>query len=248
MVQPQIDWKLHLDALDDQCTRAILAWAITESALARDMAYRHGGAALQAEDARRRYEEQRNIDFSSHARGVWNILSREYRGSQVNAMYDAKCEVEEKITKIHDLARGRRSIGTKISALETLVEIGECITQATEIIGQEVRRDFQCNTCLEDAMIEILCEMVPDIQRQVAEMRYDDGDRFLDRVASLREESAGYCMMQGLKNVVKILEGAIGEASSEDDENPDESEDESGSGPDEHEQAPQAQPPGKRSH
>lgn len=77
----QTSWITYLNALDEETARSILGAVIEQSPLVQDLVYRHGCAAIQAEEDRQRKERQRVISFEGYSPDAWYILNEKYSSS-----------------------------------------------------------------------------------------------------------------------------------------------------------------------
>lgn len=158
-------------------------------------------------------EQATVINFDHYSKSVWKELNVNHGGQsgsrQYDSAYDAFTYVTNVIETISKRATPDSSLGTKISALETLRKIGKSIAlSGGDTLGHEVIKCFQTTDVLEEAMSEILESM--------AEAGCVSGmsDEFIDKLEELIKLGEGRCIFAGLSGTLAFFE--------KEDENPDE--------------------------
>ena len=144
--------------------------------------------------------------------------SRLSGSKQYDASFDASASVVGCINQIVKRSPKEASLGTKKSALETLRKIGKSIClSGTSTLGHEVRKTFQYDTCLTDAMYNILKTMSVE-EREKELMHAPEGEKnWYEKVCELVKLAKGYCVFEGLADVVEIVEEKVGSKSVEDE-------------------------------
>lgn len=153
------------------------------------------------------------IDFSNYSGSAWYALNKKYKSSKGSVEYEnswaAVSEVKDCVESIRRQAIVLdSSFGTKKSALETLRKIGKSVTLAPSRLGSEVIKQFQYEDCVEDTMKAILLGISEDDIKKVAQAA-DEKGMFVDKVDELQASAAGLCIMEGLEEVLNILDDAI---------------------------------------
>lgn len=178
-------------------------------------------ASIQgAVDAKRREESERVLNFDGLSKSVWyeiNIRHKRLRDSQQYEMAgDVYWEVMNAIERIEKSCGPLASADTRFNGLSTLRKIGKtiCLSGDGSTIGREVRKDFQGESALERAMLQI-------VQGMGIEERWDvRGDDETDeslwpKLLELKELADPYCVMEGLQGVLDALESGYDEVSYE---------------------------------
>ena len=162
------------------------------------------------------------IDFDYLSKDAWKTLNVTYRklsgSNQYDASFDAAASVVDCIKKIKKECPKEASLGTKKSALETLRKIGKSVCLGGDTLGREVRKSFQYESCLEDAMFEILKTLRGE-ERVEYLMRAVEGEKsWEEKVCELQGLGRGFCIFDGLDKVVALLEEGVGRGSGEGDD------------------------------
>jgi hypothetical protein len=171
-------------------------------------------------------ERVKVIDFDGYSKSVWRAINTRYTryrdSEQYDLAYEVLAEATETITKIGDKASAQHtSFGTKRSALETLRKIGKTICLSGDVIGYEVRKQFQHESALEDAMSAIVAEMSVDECQEMCAI-HDGRSSFLIKMEELLQLSGGYCLFARLEDVLVSLAGEVDEDGDEDGDGEDE--------------------------
>ena len=108
------------------------------------------------------------------------------------------------IATIRNQCPSHSSFETKKSALETLRTIGENICyENDDTLGSEVIKSFQYDSCLDDAMLEIVSGMT---EHEKERMR-TSSESFVVKMRDLIKESRIYCVFDKSNVVLKVLQG-----------------------------------------
>jgi len=158
------------------------------------------------------------IDFDQYSKSAWHTLNTSHYSNlssskQYEASWDAFGEVTGCINAIRKKATAQCSYGTKLSALETLRKIAKTILVGTNTLGHEVRKQFQSDDCLIDAMREIAQSMTPEERLRAGANNLDNKGTLLSKLEWVQSEADGYCI-EGLdvSDVVALLRGDPEEA------------------------------------
>jgi hypothetical protein len=158
---------------------------------------RHAHAYLE-------YDESRKvINFDHYSKTLWRAINSSYhlKGSyQVEAAGGIIRQVQDCINKIDKGAGDMASFGTKKSAVETLRKIGKSVCLTREVIGKEVRQEYQSGRGVDGVMLRILGGMT-------AEERASIGTEFVDKCGELWAEAQGYCIFGKMPQVIAMLVG-----------------------------------------
>ena len=171
-------------------------------------------------------EQAKVIDFDSISKRVWHTINR-HGGSgsqQYEDSFDAYESVVQTIKNIRERCPRYASFGTKRNGLETLRKIGKSICLSdNDVLGHEVRKHFQSNQDITDAMIFILQSMPDDELDKIAESEW------WAKLEELIKLADDYCLFAGtLHEVSSLLEG---EESSDEEEDASENEEQEENGP-----------------
>lgn len=155
------------------------------------------------------------LDFDYHSKSVWHTLNRSYytklsSSKQYEAAFDVFEEIKASIETIASKTKKESSHATKLSALETLRKIAKTILLSDgDCLGSEVRKSFQSDTCLEDAMLGILESMTDDEIYEAGENISEIGKpSLLYKVEWVESEVKGYCVFESMGDVVAAFERA----------------------------------------
>lgn len=96
------------------------------------------------------------------------------------------------------------SFGTKQSGLEALRKIGNTTLLSCDTIGHEVRKQFQSDSALEDAMLEIVSNMSDEECQKMCDIK-EGRTTFLEKLEELASVGKGYCVFEGLDEVISQL-------------------------------------------
>ena len=122
-------------------------------------------------------------------------------------------EVKDCIATIDKECPDHASFGTKKSALETLRKIGKSIVLSgdSDVVGHEVRKNFQCDKQLENTMRKVAMSMTPVERGSIMKTELKN------QLYELKDLSSGYYVFERLDEVIAALEGeATGEGDDED--------------------------------
>ncbi|KAF1834959.1 hypothetical protein BDW02DRAFT_620552 [Decorospora gaudefroyi] len=159
-------------------------------------------------------EQSKVINFDHHSQTVWDMINERYDGisgsKQCDMSYDVQNQICDIIQSIADQAGVRHmSFATKSSGLETLRKIADTICAGSgDTLGSEVRKQFSHDSTLEDAMLDIVNAM-SDEERET--MR----SKFWLKLSQLKGVADGYCVFEGLDDVMAALLGDFGDEDEE---------------------------------
>ena len=149
------------------------------------------------------------IDFQKYANAVDYELNEahcdERSSKQYDSAFDAASLVSEKMEQISSQVKPHSSLGTKQSALESLVEIGNHICDADDTLGEEVRKKFGFGDELNKAMLSVVENMDLKQRWHVFRQRYKSGKTFGDILEELISSCDGFCIFEGLQEVFEEL-------------------------------------------
>ncbi|KAK5659484.1 hypothetical protein OQA88_685 [Cercophora sp. LCS_1] len=157
------------------------------------------------------------LDFDHYSKSAWRTLNTSHytrlsSSKQYDASFDAFEEILECITSIQRQTMGntKSSYGTKLSALETLRKIAKTVLLGDDTLGHEVRKQFQWESALADAMLEITTSMTPE-ERLRAGANDDGKGALVDKLEWVHAEAGAYCI-EGLEvgKVVALLSPPVG--------------------------------------
>jgi hypothetical protein len=191
-----------VDAMDIEFLRDLVMTAATrEVVIADDLLQRHEVILHR--------ERTKIIDFSLLTHEVEAALygnDDQSEPGQFESKYDAVKTIKNIITnKIAAHATRESSYGTKLSALKTLLNIGNIICEpATDTLTREVQGAFQTDCALEDAMMH--CVETMPISARVELFRHVDSDgAFFKNLMDLQKEAEERCMFDGLDAVISLI-------------------------------------------
>ncbi|KAA6414516.1 MAG: hypothetical protein FRX48_01265 [Lasallia pustulata] len=160
------------------------------------------------------------VDFDYLSKDAWETLNVKYRSLSGSKQYDMSFDASESVVEcIQEIAKEcpkEASLGTKKNALETLRKIGKSICLSNDTLGHEVRKSFQYDTCLEDAMYRIL-ETLSYGERDRHLMSAPRGEKpWYEKMCELVGLGAGHCIFAEMDNVVGLME--LGKGSTDEDD------------------------------
>ncbi|KAK3647031.1 hypothetical protein LTR56_008197 [Elasticomyces elasticus] len=215
-------------ALSLETVRALLATAAAESIYVAPQLQAAYDVVLAAQERARAMERAKVVDLSHYSGEAWYALNIKYRSSKGSVEYDcagdAFGDILGYIAQILKQAHPDTSYGTKKSALETLRKIGKSIVFASSTLGSEVRKQMGYDDSLSEAMKQILESMTIDERVKLSEETDEKGD-FLSKVTELESSARGYCMFEGLEDVLGLLGGTEFESDLEEEDDDDNDED-----------------------
>ena len=160
-------------------------------------------------------EQQKTLDFDYLSKSAWKSINVDYCDMSGSKQYDvsgkAFREVKKCIQTIALQCPPHANFGTKRSALETLRKIGKsiCLSGDGDVVGHEVRKNFQYDTHLEDAMYEIVRSMAVSERETIMRTEWKS------KLYELEELGQSYCVFENLCKVIDVVEG---KAAEEDDD------------------------------
>ncbi|KXT00215.1 hypothetical protein AC578_7000 [Pseudocercospora eumusae] len=211
-----------LDTLSPTQMRSVLATTISA-----DLTYCALSCLTDCWTQKLRAEQARVIDFDDCSKEVWHTLNTKYRKLSGSKQYDMSFDAFESVTgsieSIQSQVTRSSSYGTKLSALETLRKIGKSILLSNDCLGSEVRKLFGHDSSYVDAMMHIV-ECMSDEERFAAGRNVSEAGKgeLRDKIDWVAKDAAGYCIFEGLEEVLDLLDGV------EDEEDDDGEEDEDG--------------------
>ena len=167
--------------------------------------------------------EQRNtvISFPFESSSVWHKINTRYSGMRGSQQFEVSFEVVSHVTStinnILNKCRMHPKPKTLFNGLTVLRKIGKTIClSGGDTIGHEVQKHFQSDTCLEDAMHEIVSGMTME---QWEDIFFDDStpEALWPKLLELEELAEGHCLFKGLGDVIELLGKAEVESSDEED-------------------------------
>ncbi|EON67020.1 hypothetical protein W97_06136 [Coniosporium apollinis CBS 100218] len=194
---PQFDPVKAINALSEGTVRRILL----------DAAHTHASVLLRIDAAYNALvarEQARVIDFDHFSKSVWKELNNDHRHENGSRQYNSAGPAYHYVVSVIDTIRTEAgpesSLGTRISALETLRKIGKSIAlSGTDVLGHEVIKSFQQTDCFEETMRDIL--EVANEEEIVAAM----SDEFIDKLEELVGLGEGQCIFEGLPEVLELF-------------------------------------------
>ncbi|KAI9694248.1 MAG: hypothetical protein M1820_009106 [Bogoriella megaspora] len=157
-------------------------------------------------NAKRAAEQEEVVDFDHFSKSVWYSLNRKWtdpRGSkEYENAWHAYGEVTDAIQSIRGSSKSHTSFGTRESALVTLRKIGKSVILARDVLGAEVRKNFQCDDCFVSAMFSIAENMSPEDRQNIRNL---DGGEFVDKLEELVGLAKGKCIWEDLHEVLDVL-------------------------------------------
>lgn len=97
------------------------------------------------------------------------------------------------------------SLQTRLNGLSALRKIGKTICLSdNDVVGHEVQKQFQCDHCLEEAMIEILSTMSEDERRTIREEESSEEGLWL-KLLELDDLAYDLCLFERLNEVLDLI-------------------------------------------
>ncbi|KAJ5273813.1 hypothetical protein N7478_008938 [Penicillium angulare] len=196
------------------------------SELLKRAAEMHPDVNAMVTDAIKEEREKRQkvvINFDHYSSSIWKSINITYRSMSGSKQYDMAWDVAGSVTStvgmIAQKCDAMASPQTRLNGLSALRKIGKTIILSNDTLGSEVRKQFQSDPSLENAMHDIVSAM--SVEERGAIMEDDSGSGSLwDRLDELENLAHGYCVFEGLKQVLDLIEGKDGdyEGSDNDDE------------------------------
>lgn len=153
------------------------------------------------------------INFDQFSKSAWHSLNTSYytklsSSKQYDASFDAYSAVEDCVQAIRKQVKANSSYGTKLNALETLREIADTVLSAGDTLGREVRKEFQYDNCVVNAMLDIAEFMTPEERLKAGQNDADGKGTLLDKLDEVDGEAGGLCI-EGLQvgGVTALLGG-----------------------------------------
>jgi hypothetical protein len=150
-------------------------------------------------------ERAKILDFDQYSKLAWKVINVTYSklsgSAQYEASFQATADVENYIEVINKATPEHASFGTKKSALETLRKIGKTIALSSDVVGHEVRIQFQGETCLEKTMLRIARGMTAEERAKVLTEEFDA------KLEELEQLAEGHCILEKMSYVRRVLSG-----------------------------------------
>lgn len=196
-------YEYMISRLNDNDTRLILAELALISPVARTVV-----ASSFLNDIQ--MQRGPDINFSHYSTKVWRLLDTNWWDSdseEFEDSYDVCVEIVICIKAISAEALAQGSYTTKLSALETLCKIARTILLARGIIGSEVRKQFQLDSCLAESMMCVVESMTP-AERWRAGDNMEDKDSLANKLRWVCNKADVYCLggFDGLRNVLALID------------------------------------------
>ncbi|KAK3641359.1 hypothetical protein LTR56_011387 [Elasticomyces elasticus] len=190
-------WRSAITALDDATVRQLLLDATRASVPVQQ-------AILTKHNSKQQNEQARVVDFSQYTSEIgeiWDKYSSNSGSKEYENSYRAASEFEDLIRKVRAEVSAHSSFGTKKAALATLYEIGdEVIDGPSSCLGSEVRKHFQDDTSVAEAMCHVLAvATVPELAKFKA-----DSD-LLGKIRKLKGGAEDYGFDLDLESVLDVL-------------------------------------------
>ena len=194
------DLKTAIDALDVVIVRSLLLGAAQANDRLAYLIQEQYDALLQKESAK-------TINFDWLSKESWKELNVKYDRLSGSKQYDRAGDVSdairENIEHIQHNVVAASSWGTKKSALGTLRKIAKSICLSSGVIPKEVRKHFNCDDTLVNAMVHVAQCMKPSERDMMLEVDCD-GTSFENKLIEL-EALADIILFEGLEKVRLML-------------------------------------------
>ncbi|KAJ5109447.1 hypothetical protein N7456_006122 [Penicillium angulare] len=154
------------------------------------------------------------INFDHYSSSIWKSINITYRSMSGSKQYDMAWDVAGNITStvgmIAQRCNAMASPQTRLNGLSVLRKIGKTIIlSSNSTLGSEVRKQFQSDPSLENAMHDIVSVM--SVEEKEAIKGDDSGSGSLwEKLQELENLADGYCVFEGLKRVLDLIEGKDG--------------------------------------
>ncbi|KAK5720228.1 hypothetical protein LTR15_007501 [Elasticomyces elasticus] len=190
-------WRTAITGLDDATVRQLLLDATRASVPVQQ-------AILMKHNQKKRTEQARVVDFSQYTNemeDIWDKHSSNSGSKEYENAFRATGEFADLIRNVRDEVSAHSSFGTKTAALAALCEIGdEVVDGPSGCLGSEVRKHFQYDTRIAEAMCHILAGAT---DTQLARIKADS--KVLEDVRSLKAGAEGYGFDLDLQSVIDVL-------------------------------------------
>ncbi|KAK5175227.1 uncharacterized protein LTR77_000364 [Saxophila tyrrhenica] len=128
-------------------------------------------------------------DLSKYSGLAWHAINTKYSDSRGSKEYEKAIHAIEDVCEYVEAIReaamqSGAAFKIKQSALETLRKIGKSICLSVDVTGSEVRKWFQSERFLDEAMLEVLKIMTVDEVLAVAH-HTDEKGQFFDKLEAL---------------------------------------------------------------
>ncbi|KAK5738051.1 hypothetical protein LTR17_006294 [Elasticomyces elasticus] len=177
-------WRSAVAALIDATVRQLLLDVTRASVPVQQ-------AILTKQNEKKQTEQARVVDFSQYADemdDIWDKYSSNTGSKEYENAFRATSEFADLIRNVRDEVSAHSSFRTKTAALAALCEIGdEVVDGPSGCLGSEVRKHFQYDTRIAEAMCRILARATGT---QLARIKADS--KVLRDVRSLKASAEGY--------------------------------------------------------
>ena len=161
-------------------------------------------------------ERARVINFDYLSKSAWKTLNVTYDRLKDSHAYEMTGEaagsIEGCIEKIRKGCPKTASFKTKENALETLRKIGKSICLSNGVVGHEIRIFYQGKTSLVSTMLGI-----------AKSLTYEELENLRpwcdEKLAELQKLAHGYCILEGLNEVIDLWGDEYGDDESSSDDN-----------------------------
>ena len=154
-------------------------------------------------------ERKKVTNFDYLSKSAWKTLNVTYDRMSGSAQYDMAGEAESSVMEcletIKDGCPPYANFKTKESGLETLRKIGKTICLSNNGVGHEVCKTFQYDPIIEETMTGIIGGMTD--AEAAALFRPGPYGVWIDKLKELESLASAYCILEGLGDVIRLLEG-----------------------------------------
>lgn len=202
------DWVTLIHAFDEDRLRStLITIACSPQVPAQRFildAYRGDHLAERARLVARNRHEFR---FNHVSQRVEDNLDQRLRGVEArDAALQVFGEINEAIESVRSSVTVDSSYGTKCNALHALMQIGRNILNSCHDLGDEVRKQFQNDSCLEAAMIDVIEVMFEAEKMHLRGYEKQDSPTVWD-LSELDEDAADLHIFEKLSDVIELLCG-----------------------------------------
>ncbi|KAF2968344.1 hypothetical protein GQX73_g5226 [Xylaria multiplex] len=161
-----------------------------------------------------RIQQQRVVNFDHFAVAAWHLLNtssytRLSSSKQFEMSSEVLSELRGCIESVSQETPNESSYGTKLNALEALRKIAKTILlSAGSTLSQEIRKEFQWESCLGDAMLRIAESMTND-ELLRAGATADARSSLVDKMHWIHHKAKSSCLdgFAAVERVVELLGG-----------------------------------------
>ncbi|KAF2662256.1 hypothetical protein K491DRAFT_710200 [Lophiostoma macrostomum CBS 122681] len=151
------------------------------------------------------------LSLDDECRQISFVMTKEHRHKSDESQRAVSPEVYKEVAwvidRIREYACSREAdFDNRKKSMETLRNVGETICSAEGTLGEEVRKKFITDPCLEGAMVDILMLMDP-IELEAMANVDDSRSRFHEKLTELCLLGREHGIFQDLTEVVKVIRG-----------------------------------------